>query len=93
MISKFPRSDDTWLPHIPAGDGSDDIQLKGISDLLDKQDFYVGTGPRGLHAHHIHLVRRAVTTSELELNGTEIFERLGTLMLSNKVPWVTLALS
>ena len=93
MISKFPRSDDTWLPHIPAGDGSDDIQLKGISDLLDKQDFYVGTGPRGLHAHHLHLIRRAVTTSELELNGTEIFERLGTLILSNKVPWVTLALS
>ena len=91
MIKKHPLSSGTWEPHVVAADGSDDIVLTGVGNILDKTDYDVGTGPRGLKGHHVYCLNRALNPMANE-EGPAInaFTELGIIILGNACPWVTL---
>jgi hypothetical protein len=93
MIKKHPLSSGTWEPHAVAADGSDDIVLAGVGNILDKTDYDVGTGPRGLKGHHVYCLNRALNPMANE-EGPAInaFTELGIIILGNACPWVTLVL-
>ena len=93
MIKKHPLSTGSWEPHSVAADGSEDISLDGVGEILDATDYDVGVGPRGLKGHHVYCLNRALNPlANDEGPAINAFTDLGVIILSNACPWVTLAL-
>jgi hypothetical protein len=61
MIQKHPLSTGRWDTYTPAADQSETITMSDLANIMDKTDPEVGTGPRGLHADHIHCLTEQST--------------------------------
>jgi hypothetical protein len=93
MIKKHPLSTGSWEPHSVAADGSEDISLDGVGEILDATDYDVGVGPRGIKGHHVYCLNRALNPlANDEGPAINAVTDLGVIILSNACPWVTLAL-
>ena len=94
MLDKHPQSSGIWPPHTRAQDNSDEIIIKGTAIIMDATDPEIGTGPRGLHANHVHCLNRSRNLDPTNTNSSLlIFEKLGARVVGNSCPWVSCALA
>ena len=91
MLKKFPASNEVWEEHVPEEDGSDMIEFKDLQILMNTTDPTKGVGPRQFYQHYVYCLSRAKTTDGQ--HSINEFERLGLLVVDNRVPWVSLLLA